>query len=86
MYWIDPMTRRHITLIAGTAALAGLAVAGLERTLVAVIHQSVQVGVRLHVDVTAGAAVTAVGAAELHVFFTTEAEASCSALSSFDCD
>ncbi|KZY50134.1 OmpA family protein [Sulfitobacter sp. KE29] len=25
MYWIDPMTRRHITLIAGTAALAGLA-------------------------------------------------------------
>ena len=60
--------------------LAGLAIAGLENALVAVIHQGVQIGIRLHHHTAASPAVAAIRPAEFHVFFAAETQAAITAL------
>jgi hypothetical protein len=61
-------------------ALARLAIACLEGTVIPVIHQGVGVVTRLDIDRPAGTPVTAVGTAELHILLPAKALAAIAAI------
>ena len=83
-------THRHIQndIVSGFAGhlptLARLTIPRLENTVVPVIHQGVDIGIGLHIDMTAGTTVSAVRPAELHVFLATKAQTAVTALSGMD--